>query len=55
MRAVQAMRGTLTRVLLRRAMNADPVDSLSCPKHAAELRVADGENAERQQDERNWS
>ena len=48
-------RGTLTRVLMRREMNGDPVDSLSRLKHAAELRVAGGENAERQQEERNWS
>ena len=48
-------RGTLTRVLMRREMNADPVDSLSRLKHAAELLVVGGENAERQQEERNWS
>ena len=52
MGAVQAMRGTLIRVLRRREMNADPVDSLSRLQHAAELRVVGGENSERQQEER---
>jgi hypothetical protein len=48
-------RGTLIRVLRRREMNADPVDSLSRLQHAAELRVVGGENSERQQEERIWS
>jgi hypothetical protein len=40
---------------MRREVNADLVDSLSRLKHAAQLRVVGGENAERQQEERNWS
>jgi len=45
-------RGALTRVLMRREVNAGPVDSLSRLKRAAEMRVAGGENAGRQQEER---
>jgi hypothetical protein len=48
-------RGALTRVLMRREVNADPVDSLSRLKRVAEMRVAGGENAGRQQEERSWS
>lgn len=48
-------RGALTRVLMRREVNAGPVDSLSRLKRAAEMRVAGGENAGRQQEERSWS
>ena len=48
-------RGALTRVLMRREVNAGPADSLSRLKRAAEMRVAGGENAGRQQEERSWS
>jgi hypothetical protein len=48
-------RGTLTRVLMSREMNAGPVDSLSRLKHAAELCCTGRANDDHQRQERNRS